>query len=100
MWLPRRDVSAFPLRGTSAFPLCRGCQLRQDAVGELLAEFHAPLVKAVDAPQAALHRHLVFVERDQPAEAERVELAEQDGVGRMLAGGDTMRGDGVDIGLG
>ena len=73
--------------------------MRQNPAGQHLAEFHAPLVETVYAPEAALHRHFVFVQGDQPPEAERIETLEQDGVGRTLPGGDAMRRYGVDVGL-
>jgi hypothetical protein len=40
-------------------------ELGQYAGGELLAQFHAPLVEAVDRPDDALDENLVLVERDQ-----------------------------------
>ena len=40
---------------------------RQQAGGQLLAEFHAPLVEGVDVEELRLDEVAVFVERDQPA---------------------------------
>src|SRR6478752_9482256 len=37
-------------------------QLRRDPVGQRLAQLHAPLVEAVDAPHGALHEHDVLVQ--------------------------------------
>ena len=36
-------------------------QLRQDGLGELLAELHPPLIEGVDVPQNSLHEDLVLV---------------------------------------
>ncbi len=41
---------------------------RQQAGGEFLAEFDAPLVEGVDAEQLRLDEDAMLVERDQPAE--------------------------------
>src|ERR1051325_11223691 len=53
-------------------------QQRQDAPGDLLSQFHAPLVEAVDVPQATLHSDLMLVERDQPSHGEWIEAPKQD----------------------
>ena len=36
-------------------------QFGQNGFGQLFAQFHAPLVEAVDAPYHALHENFVFV---------------------------------------
>src|SRR4051794_23940497 len=43
----------------------RGHQFVLDGACKNLAQFHAPLVEAVDAPDDALHEDLVFVQCDQ-----------------------------------
>jgi MFS transporter, PAT family, beta-lactamase induction signal transducer AmpG len=53
--------------------------------GQHLAELDAPLVEAVDAPDHALHEHLVLVEGDQLAEHRRRQLGQQDRGGRPVA---------------
>ena len=40
-------------------------QFRQDSVGKLFAQFHAPLVKAVNVEQHALYENFVFVHGNQ-----------------------------------
>src|SRR5436309_11607681 len=45
--------------------LAGALEFRDDAVGQHFAEFDAPLVERVDIPDGALHKDLVFVERDQ-----------------------------------
>ena len=40
----------------------RGLQFRQDALRQRLAQFHAPLVKRVDAPEGALGKDDVLVQ--------------------------------------
>ena len=56
-------------------------------VGQRLAQLDAPLVEAVDAPQEALRRHLVLVERDELARARRGELRGEDRRGRACCPG-------------
>src|SRR5215468_139030 len=43
-------------------------KLRDDALGERLAQLHAPLVKGVDPPDRALGEDAVLVKRDQLAQ--------------------------------
>ena len=76
-----------------------GLQLRQDPAGQFLAQLDAPLVETVDAPDAALHRHLVLIQRDQPPQAERIQPTEQDGVGGPFADTHPMRRHSVDLRL-
>mmetsp|Transcript_23756 Transcript_23756/g.59951 ORF Transcript_23756/g.59951 Transcript_23756/m.59951 type:complete len:82 (-) Transcript_23756:918-1163(-) len=40
-------------------------KLRQDALGQLFAEFDTPLVKAVDVPYCSLYKDSVLVHSDQ-----------------------------------
>ena len=49
----------------------RCMQLTQHFFCQLLAQFHAPLIKRIDIPQHALDEDLVFVQRNQRAEAVR-----------------------------
>ena len=60
-------------------------QLRQDLVGQLLAQLHAPLIEAEDVPDDALHEDLVLVHGDQGTQGLGGQLFEQDGVGRAVA---------------
>jgi len=60
-------------------------QFGQDAAGELLAEFHTPLVVGIQVPDHALHKNLVFIERNQHAQRVRRELLQQDGIAGMVA---------------
>ena len=53
-------------------------QSLQDLARDPLAELNAELVEGVDAPQQALHEHLVLIERDQGAEGRRVEPVEDE----------------------
>ena len=62
-----------------------GFQLRADLFDQLFAQFHAPLVEAVDAPDDPLDEDLVLVKGDELAQRLRVELLGQDGVGRTVA---------------
>lgn len=43
------------------------CQFAQNGFSQLFAEFHAPLVEAVDAPNDALDEGFVFVHGNQAA---------------------------------
>ena len=52
-------------------------QARLDVFGQHLAQLHAPLVKAVDAPQAAAHEHAVLLQRNQCAQRSGGEGFEQ-----------------------
>ena len=60
-------------------------QLRQDHLGQLLAQFDSPLIEGVDVPEHTLSEDFVFIEGDQLAERGRVEAPEQDRVGRPVA---------------
>lgn len=60
-------------------------QLRQDLVGQLFAQLHAPLVEAEDVPDCALYEDLVLVHGDQGTQGFRGQALEQDGVGRAVA---------------
>src|SRR5215471_1159993 len=56
-------------RGVVAeFGLGGALQFREDRHRERLAEFDAPLVERVDAPDGFLREHTVLVERDERAE--------------------------------
>ena len=48
--------------------LRRAFELGNDALGERLAQLHAPLVEGIDLPDRALREDAVLVERDQLAE--------------------------------
>ena len=65
--------------------LRRALKLRNDALRQHLAQFHAPLVERVDLPDGALREHAVLVERDQLAQRFRREPVGEDGVRRAIA---------------
>ena len=58
-------------------------EFREDLLGELLAEFNTPLVIAVDVPDNALHKDLVFVHGDEGTQSFRGNVVHHDGVGRV-----------------
>src|SRR6202789_4378167 len=62
-----------------------GVELRNDPLGQHLAELDAPLVERVDLPDRPLCEHAVLVKRDQLAERRRGQPVEQNGVGRPVA---------------
>src|SRR5438874_10326841 len=47
---------------------------RRKLLGQPLAEFNAPLIERIDAPDDALREHTVLVERDELPQGCRVEL--------------------------
>ena len=53
-------------------------QTRRDVLGQHLAQLHAPLVEAVDAPQRAADEHPVLVQREQRAQAGGVQPLQQE----------------------
>nr|GFC77201.1 hypothetical protein [Tanacetum cinerariifolium] len=55
-----------------------------DAFAELLAQFHAPLVEGVGAPDHALHEHFVLVHGDERTQAARADALADDGVARTV----------------
>ncbi len=55
-------------------------QLCQDNTRQLFAQFHAPLIERVDAPDDSLDKDLVLVERDQGTEATGCQAVEKDAV--------------------
>src|SRR5262249_18386677 len=61
--------------------LGRTLELRNDPLGERLAEFHPPLVEAIDLPDRALGEDAVLVERDQLAERRGRQAFQHQGVG-------------------
>ena len=61
-------------------------QFGKNGFGQLFAEFYAPLVKAVDAPNNALDEGFVFVHGNQAAHIARVDFVHEDEVGRTVAG--------------
>ncbi len=60
-------------------------QFRQDAVGQLFSQLHAPLIEGEDVQDCALGEYLVLVQRNQAAQAERSDFTQQDRVGRTVA---------------
>jgi len=55
------------------------------ALGQRLAQLHAPLVERIDVPDHALHEYAVLVQRDQCAQRVRRESFGEDGVARPVA---------------
>ena len=72
-------------------------EFRKNLLRELLAEFHAPLVVAVDVPDNALDEDLVFVHGDEGAERFRRNVVHHDGVGRLVAFEHLVRGEECDF---
>src|ERR1700722_3915017 len=66
-------------------------ELWNDALGQRLAELHAPLVEGIDVPDRALREDAVLVQGDQRSERVRGELLGQQHVGRAVAFHDAMR---------
>src|SRR5678815_175254 len=55
-------------------------QLRDDALGQHLAQLDAPLVEGVDVPDGALGEHAVLVQRDELSQRLRGEALGEDRV--------------------
>src|SRR3569623_1594603 len=60
-------------------------ELGQDTFCELFSELHAPLIEGIDLPDDALHEDLVFVKRDERAQAAWRELLEHDRIAGSIA---------------
>lgn len=60
-------------------------ELRQDGVGQLLAQLHSHLVERVDVPYHPLHEDFVLVQGDEGSQGFRGHFLEQEGVGRFVA---------------
>src|SRR3984893_13667575 len=60
-------------------------ELGDDALGQNLAEFDAPLIERIDVPNGALGEHAVLVERNQLSQRRRGQSVHQNGVGRSIA---------------
>lgn len=67
-------------------------KLRQDGVGQLLAQLHTHLVEGIDVPDNALHENFVLVEGDEASEHARGEAVVHKGVGRTVARKNLVRG--------
>jgi hypothetical protein len=61
-------------------------QPRQQVAAQRLAQLHAPLVEAVDAPQRAAGEHAVLVQRDQRAQRTRRQRVQHQRGARPVAG--------------
>ena len=72
-------------------------EFRKNLLRELLAEFHAPLVVAVDVPDNALDEDLVFVHGDEGAERFRRNVVHHNAVGRLVAFEHLVRGEECDF---
>ena len=74
----RRNQADLPSRRAVVLTTRRaGVKVGQYAVGQLLAELDTPLIEGVDVPDDALHKHFVFVKRNQGAEGSRVKAVQQ-----------------------
>ena len=62
-----------------------------NALGEHLAQFDAPLVERIDVPNYALRENAVLIERDEFAEDFRRQPVGQDDIGRTVALKNPMR---------
>ena len=65
-------------------------KFRQDALGQLLAQFHAPLVKTENIPDDTLDKDLVLVHGDKAPQNPRRQHFKKDGSSRPIAFKDTM----------
>src|SRR6267143_5064493 len=75
-------------------------ELRDDALGQHLAQLDSPLIERVDVPDDALGEHAVLVERDQLSERSRRQLLGEDRVRGTIALEDPMRDQTVRRALG
>src|SRR5207244_13071335 len=60
-------------------------KFRNDAVGQYLSQFDAPLVERIDMPDRTLNEDLVLIECDQLAQRLRCQSLHQNGVRRAIA---------------
>src|SRR5438093_12098227 len=65
--------------------ICLALEFRDNALGQYLAKFHAPLVEGVNLPEGALGEHAVLVKGDQLAENFRREPIGEDSIRRAVA---------------
>ena len=72
-------------------------QFRQNLIGQLLAQFHAPLVKAENVPDYPLDKDLVFVHGDETTQDPGRQHPEENRGGGPIAGKDPMPPVLVDI---
>jgi hypothetical protein len=60
-------------------------ELFEDPTGQLLSQFHAPLIERVDAPDHPLRENLVFVHRDERPQGAGRQFADQNRIARSVA---------------
>src|SRR5437773_11359357 len=65
--------------------ICLALEFRDNALGQYLAKFHAPLVERVNLPDGALGEHAVLVKGDQLAENFRRQPIGENCVRRAVA---------------
>src|ERR1700730_14949917 len=58
--------------------------LRDDALGQDLAEFDAPLIERVDVPDGSLGEYAVLIQRNQLSQRGRRQTLHQNGVRRSI----------------
>ena len=75
----------------SELGFCLAFKFRDDALGQYLAQFDAPLIERIDVPDGALSKDAMFVKRDQLPERLRREPFGKDGVRRPVALEDPVR---------
>src|ERR1700730_14941901 len=80
--------------------LCLALEFRDDALGQHLAKFHAPLVERVNLPDGALGEHTVLVKGYQLTENFRREPIGEDCVRRAIALEDPVRYEPIRSALG
>jgi len=66
-------------------------EFRNDALGQYLAQFDAPLIEGIDTPDHTLRKHDVFIEGDQFTQRFRSEPLEKEGIGWTVPLKDSMR---------
>src|SRR5262249_25573762 len=66
-------------------------ELRDDALGQDLAEFDAPLIERVDVPNRSLGEHAVFIQRHELSERGWGQTIQHDGVRWPIAFEDPVR---------
>src|SRR5579862_1049041 len=69
----------------------RTLKLRDDVLGQHLAQFHTPLIEGVDLPDRALRKDAVLVQSYQLAQNFRRQLLDQNRVRRPVTLEDAMR---------
>src|SRR5690606_36538770 len=72
-------------------------QFSKDPARQLFAQFHAPLVKAVNVPDDPLHKYFMLVKRDQRAQGIGGDLLDQERVAGTVSFKDFKRKQPLDL---